>query len=71
MIFSVKFSGFLAWWLWRTVYLTKLPGFGKKLRAMAAWTLDLFFGRSIEQIVTVRDVQAISERLSRFRKRAA
>ena len=71
MIFGVKFSGFLAWWLWRTVYLAKLPGLGKKLRVMLAWTLDLFFGRSIEQMVTVRDVQKLSDKFSRFRNRAA
>ena len=56
MVFGVKFSGFAAWWLWRTVYLAKLPGLAKKLRVMVGWTLDLFFGREIEQMITVRDV---------------
>src|SRR5712675_1644099 len=40
-IFGFNFSGFLAWWMWRTVYLSKLPGFAKKVRVAFDWTLDL------------------------------
>ena len=40
-VFGMKLSGFLAWWLWRTVYLMKLPGWGRRLKVAAAWTLDL------------------------------
>ena len=46
-ILGVRFSGFIAWWLWRTIYLTKLPGFERKLRVAIDWTLDLFFARDI------------------------
>jgi NADH dehydrogenase len=42
-----KFSGFFAWWLWRTVYLFKLPGLERKARVAMDWTLDLFFPRDI------------------------
>lgn len=42
-----KFSGFLAWFMWRTVYLSKLPGFEKKVRVALDWTLDMFFPRDI------------------------
>lgn len=31
-ILGVNFSGFIAWWLWRTVYLSKLPRLEKKVR---------------------------------------
>ena len=41
-----RFSGFVAWWLWRTIYLSKLPRFEKKLRVALDWTLDLFFRRT-------------------------
>src|SRR5246127_4292770 len=64
MIFGLKFSGMAAWWLWRTIYLAKLPGLLKKLRVTMSWTLDLFFGRDIEQIITLRDVEALSDRLA-------
>jgi len=46
-IFGLKFSGFLAWWLWRTIYLMKLPSFERKVRVALDWTLDLFFPRDI------------------------
>jgi NADH dehydrogenase len=46
-IFGLRFSGFIAWWLWRTIYLMKLPGFERKLRVAIDWTLDLFFPRDI------------------------
>jgi NADH dehydrogenase len=42
-----RFSGFFAWWLWRTVYLFKLPGLERKVRVALDWTLDLFFPRDI------------------------
>ena len=70
MVFGVKFSGFVAWWLWRTVYLAKLPRLAKKLRVMVGWTLDLFFGREIEQMITLRDVELLSDRLARLRSKA-
>lgn len=44
---GMQFSGFLAWFMWRTIYLSKLPGFEKKLRVMIDWTIDLFFPRDI------------------------
>jgi hypothetical protein len=46
-IFGLKFPGFMAWWLWRTIYLMKLPGVERKLRVAIDWTLDLFFARDI------------------------
>ena len=46
-ILGVNFSGFIAWWLWRTIYLAKLPRFEKKVRVALDWTLDLFFTKDI------------------------
>jgi hypothetical protein len=34
------------------------------------WTLDLLFGREIEQMITLRDVQALSDQIARIRARA-
>jgi NADH dehydrogenase len=70
MMFGIKFSGFIAWWFWRSVYLMKLPRLAKKLRVMASWTLDIFFGQEIEQMVTFRDIEALSGQLARIRARA-
>jgi len=41
------FRGFLAWWLWRSIYLSKLPGTMRKLRVMADWTFELIFPRDL------------------------
>lgn len=46
-IMGMKFSGFIAWFMWRTIYLMKLPGLERRLRVMIDWTLDLFFPRDI------------------------
>jgi NADH:ubiquinone reductase (H+-translocating) len=69
MVFGIKFSGFFAWWFWRSVYLMKLPRLAKKLRVMSSWTLDIFFGQEIEQMITVRDIEALSGQLARIRAR--
>jgi NADH dehydrogenase len=46
-IFGFNFSGFLAWWMWRTIYLSKLPGLDKKVRVAFDWTLDLLFPKDV------------------------
>jgi NADH:ubiquinone reductase (H+-translocating) len=46
-VFGMKFSGFIAWFLWRTLYLLKLPGLDRKIRVVSDWTLELFFPRDI------------------------
>jgi len=46
-ILGWRFHGFFAWWLWRTVYLWKLPGLERKVRVALDWTLDLVFPRDI------------------------
>lgn len=44
-VFGINFSGFAAWWLWRTIYLSKLPRIEKKVRVALDWTLDLCFAK--------------------------
>jgi NADH dehydrogenase len=46
-IMGMRFSGFIAWFMWRSIYLMKLPGLDRKLRVMSEWTFDLFFPRDI------------------------
>jgi NADH dehydrogenase len=53
-ILGINISGFLAWWMWRTIYLSKLPRFEKKLRVALDWTLDLLFSKDLCQSVEVR-----------------
>ncbi len=50
-ILNRNFSGFIAWWLWRTIYLSKLPRTEKKVRVALEWTLDLFFSKDFVQYI--------------------
>ena len=50
---GVNFSGFIAWWMWRTIYLSKLPRFEKKVRVALDWTLDLLFSKDLVQFMDV------------------
>jgi len=50
-LFGFHFSGFTAWWLWRTIYLSKLPRFEKKVRVALDWTLDLLFSKDLCRFV--------------------
>ncbi|HKY28941.1 MAG TPA: NAD(P)/FAD-dependent oxidoreductase [Pyrinomonadaceae bacterium] len=52
-ILGVNFSGFVAWWLWRTIYLSKLPRFEKKVRVALDWALDLLFSKDLVQFMDV------------------
>jgi NADH dehydrogenase len=49
-VFGVQVSGFLAWFLWRTIYLFKLPGWGRRLKVAASWTLDLVLPPDLVQL---------------------
>jgi len=43
------FGGTVAWWLWRTVYLSKLLSWRKKLRVMIDWTINIFLPRDLSR----------------------
>ena len=53
-ILGMRFSGIIAWLLWRAIYLGKLPGLQKKVRVALDWTLDLFFSKDIVELPTLR-----------------
>jgi len=48
---SVRFSGLLAWLMWRGIYLSKLPGMERKIRVLMDWIIELFFPRDIVQTI--------------------
>lgn len=49
-LMGLRLRGFVAWFIWRTLYLSKLVGFGNRVRVVLDWTLDLLLERSIAQI---------------------
>jgi len=53
-IFGMRFSGIIAWWLWRSIYLSKLPGLQKKVRVALDWILDMIFSKDLVELPTLR-----------------
>ena len=51
---SMRFSGLLAWFMWRGIYLSKLPGVERKIRVLMDWTIELFFPRDIVQTIDLK-----------------
>jgi NADH dehydrogenase len=51
---SVRFSGLLAWVMWRGIYVSKLPGLERKVRVLIDWTIELFFPRDIVQTIDLK-----------------
>jgi NADH dehydrogenase len=46
----VVLTGFLAWVLWRTYYLARLPGVDRRFRVLLDWTLGVLFRRDIAEM---------------------
>jgi NADH dehydrogenase len=51
---SMRFSGLLAWLMWRGIYLGKLPGLEQKVRVLFDWIVELFFPRDIVQTIDLQ-----------------
>jgi NADH dehydrogenase len=62
-ILGFRFSGFLAWLMWRTIYLGKLPRFEKKLQVALHWTMDLFFPKDSTQLLTADGIRKAAQSL--------
>jgi NADH dehydrogenase len=50
VIYGVKLSGFLAWFLWRGIYLAKLPTLSRKLEVAINWAVGIPFPPNIVQL---------------------
>ncbi|MGA2584965.1 MAG: NAD(P)/FAD-dependent oxidoreductase [Tepidisphaeraceae bacterium] len=50
VIYGVKLSGFLAWFLWRGIYLAKLPTLSRKLEVALNWACGIPFPPNIVQL---------------------
>lgn len=59
-MFGFRVSGLLAWFMWRSVYLMKLPSWSRRVRVGLDWALDLIFPRDLGALVEGR-----SQRVSR------
>jgi len=50
VVYGVKLSGFIAWFLWRGVYLAKLPTLSRKLEVAISWACSIPFPPNIVQL---------------------
>lgn len=49
-ILGIRISGFIAWVLWRGIYLSKLPSVARKLEVLGDWTWKAMFPPNIVQV---------------------
>ncbi len=49
-IFGIKVSGFVAWFMWRSYYLLRLPSLERRVRVAVDWTLELFLAHDVTEI---------------------
>jgi NADH dehydrogenase len=47
---GIKIVGFLAWLIWKTVYMVKLPTLAARFRVILDWTVEVFFERDVSEI---------------------
>lgn len=49
-VFGLRFSGLPAWFLWRGIYLSKMPTLARKVQIAFDWFWQMFFPRDIVQL---------------------
>jgi NADH dehydrogenase len=57
-LLGVKIAGFVAWLLWRGVYLLKIPTLGRKVRLFLEWNWAMFFPPDIAHLGYARTQRA-------------
>jgi len=50
VVFGIRVRGFLAWFMWRGYYWSRVPGIGGKARVALDWVLNLLFGSDPVQL---------------------
>jgi NADH:ubiquinone reductase (H+-translocating) len=57
-IFGLRLAGFVAWLVWRGVYLLKIPTLGRKVRLFLEWNWAMFFPPDISHLGYARTRRA-------------
>ena len=57
-LFGVRFSGFIAWLMWRGACLLMLPRLERKVRVFLQWMLEICFARDTVQLLTAESVRS-------------
>jgi NADH dehydrogenase len=58
-VFGLRISGLIAWFIWRGVYLSKMPSLARKVQIAFDWAWQLIFPRDIVQL-TVQQTERLS-----------
>jgi NADH dehydrogenase len=69
-LFGLRITGFVAWLLWRGVYILKIPTLGRKARVFLEWNWGMFFPPDIAHLGYTRRSVA-SEGLETASEKAA
>src|SRR5262249_55011066 len=49
-VFGLKISAVVAWFMWRTIYLFKMPGWGRRVKVASSWALDMILSPDITEL---------------------
>jgi NADH dehydrogenase, FAD-containing subunit len=49
-VMGMRISGFPAWFLWRGIYLSKLPSFAQQMQVGLEWACDMIFPRTLAHL---------------------
>lgn len=49
-VWGIPLRGFIAWWVWRTYYLFRMPRWERRFRIMIDWAVAVFFKNDIVQL---------------------
>ncbi len=52
---GIKLVGFPAWFLWKIIYMLKLPALATRVRVVLDWTVELFFERDVSELSVDED----------------
>jgi len=53
----LRFSGLLAWILWRCIYVAKLPSLERKAKVLVDWAFEIFFPRDTVQTMDLEEAE--------------
>ncbi len=52
---GIKLVGFPAWFIWKTIYMLKLPTLAARVRVVLDWTVEIFFERDVSELTVERE----------------
>jgi NADH dehydrogenase len=60
-VLGLRVSGFPGWFLWRAVYLAKMPGLPRKIEVAIDWARSIFFPANVVQLKLAHEIPRTEE----------